>query len=140
MRIARHRRTTITGINMTPMIDIVFLLIIFFMTVSWIAQAQEMNMNLPVVDRGGKPFEPVRITINLDAAGQLYVNGAQVSMDELVGGIRQELDQVGQDPTRLLLLLRCDRSCPGRHVNELIRQLELLEIRQVRVSVVAEQF
>jgi biopolymer transport protein ExbD len=34
MRLTKHRRVTRADMNMTPMIDIVFLLIIFFMTVS----------------------------------------------------------------------------------------------------------
>ena len=128
-----------TGINLTPMIDIVFLLIVFFMTVSWITQTQELQVDLPEVARGGDPTVPVRITINLDDAGGLVVAGESRTLDELEAGIRQELDQVGRNPARLQILLRCDRNCPGASVNELIRTLEGLGIRQIRVSVVVSE-
>ncbi len=124
---------------MTPMIDIVFLLIIFFMTVSQISRSIDQPLQLPDVGAGGQPPETVDITINLDAGGQLMVVGQVRSLEQLVQALTRELRQVDNQPGRLRILVRCDRDCPGRHVNELLGRLEMLGIRQVRVSVQAQR-
>jgi biopolymer transport protein ExbD len=137
MKLARMHRPSTLGINMTPMIDVVFLLIIFFMTVSQISRSLDHPLELPDVGAGGESLETVNITINIDARGQLIVTEKLLAMEQLVLAMTQELHRVGNQPGRLKVLIRCDRDCPGRFVNDLIEQLELLDIRHVRVSIKA---
>ena len=86
---------------MTPMIDIVFLLIIFFMTVSQITKVVDLNVDLPAVSKGGEDTRQVTITINLDEGGRTYVAGRQVTGDDLTAcTISQIADHhVAQDHT-----------------------------------------
>ncbi len=137
MKLNRIKRSPTLGINMTPMIDIVFLLIIFFMTVSQISRTLDHPLALPDVGPGGQSLESVNITINIDAAGRYIVVGQQRSLEQLVVALTEELQRVDNRPARLRILIRCDRACPGRFVNELIGRLDLLGIRQVRVSIQA---
>ena len=120
---------------MTPMIDIVFLLIIFFMTVSQITQSLDEPVNLADVGPNGRPLETVSITINLNATGRKIIAGQNFTMDELTKATKKELARVGTRPDQLKVLIRCDRNCPGQHINELTQELGKLGISRVRLSV-----
>ncbi len=135
MKLSRHRRITRLGINMTPMIDIVFLLIIFFMTVSQITHSLEHPLNLPDIEQGGRSPETISITINLDDEGRLIIAGRQYSLAEALAATQRELERSRQRPARLNILIRGDRDCPGRFVNELVQGLNELGIYQIRLSV-----
>lgn len=135
MKLSRLKRKTAPGVNMTPMIDIVFLLIIFFMAVSQISRTVDWPVRLPDAGPGARTPEAVNITINLDEAGQTIVLGQTLTRRQLGAALDQELQRVGQQVDRLRILVRCDRDCPGQFVNELIRQLNGRGIRQVRVAV-----
>ena len=108
MRLSRIRQPAKIGMNMTPMIDIVFLLIIFFMTVSQITQTLDEPIDLAQVGPDGKPLETATLTINLDISGQLIVAGNQYTTSELSRAIRMELQRLNNDlrsfiPTVVLL-------------------------------------
>ena len=121
--------------NMTPMIDIVFLLIIFFMTVSQITQSLDEPINLPDVGPDGRPLETVSITINLDLDGNMIIAGQEYTLNELVNAVRKEIGRAGNSTEQLRTLIRCDRNCPGVHVNKLTQELGKLGISRVRLSV-----
>ena len=53
-------------------------------------------------------------------------------LDQAVG---RELQRVGNQSERIRILVRCDRACPGKFVNQLIQRLSRQGIRQVRVAV-----
>lgn len=135
MRLSRVRRSSGIGMNMTPMIDIVFLLIIFFMTVSQITQSLDHPIDLPDVGDGGQKLETVSITVNVDDEGQMIVAGDTWQMPKLINAIKKELQRVQNQPSRMRILVRCDRNCPGKAINELNKQLTALGINRIRVSV-----
>jgi biopolymer transport protein ExbD len=139
MKLARHRRTTFSGFNMTPMIDIVFLLIIFFMTVSQISRTTGRVVELPRVGAGGKPLETISITLTIDEKGNYLAGDRTMGIDEVIRGVSAEFDRVERRPENLRILVRCDRNAPGSHFNELSRRLDALGIRQVSVSIQLER-
>ena len=123
------------GINMTPMIDIVFLLIIFFMTVSQITRTIDHPLDLPSVKAGGEAHESISITYNMDAEGQLIIAGQPYSLAEAIEATRREFERVDRQPSRLKILLRGDQNCPGKFVNDLIGRLNNIGISQIRLSI-----
>ena len=73
------------GINLTPMIDIVFLLLIFFMVGTRFTEMErEFKIQLPSVSEA-QPLTslPDEITINVSSDGQLQVDGAVMTLQEL---------------------------------------------------------
>ena len=86
MRAPQYKPVRRYGINMTPMIDVVFLLIIFFLVSSHLAkQESQIELNLPVAQSGDDdiPRDVPRITVNVKPDGQLLVRGAVVERDQL---------------------------------------------------------
>lgn len=74
-----------TGIDLTPVIDIVFLLLIFFLVATTFAQQErEMEIALPRTAHSGPISAALReIIINVAADGRLVVSGAQIAEEPL---------------------------------------------------------
>jgi biopolymer transport protein ExbD len=78
----------ISGINVTPLVDIVLvLLIIFMVTATYIVRAQ-IEVDLPRAAHGGEATGTI-LTVILTRDGQTYLDGVQRSEDELVARTRE---------------------------------------------------
>ncbi|MCA9202913.1 MAG: biopolymer transporter ExbD, partial [Planctomycetales bacterium] len=116
MRVPTQLRSGDFGFNMTPMIDVVFLLIIFFLVSSHLAkQEAQMQLPLPVADSGEEAAEDTlpRVTVNVMSDGGLMVSGRRVEANELLARLQQRLAEVGQD---LEVRIRGDRQVDYQHV------------------------
>lgn len=138
MRLSKRRRSTFTGMNMTPMIDIVFLLIIFFMTVSQVSKINRENIELPKL-QGAEDQKPTVLTINVTRQGRIVVGGNTLSAPGLAAMIVNQLDQIGNDPTRLTVVLRADERGDCRVVNQIVTALAKLQVNRVRLAVEVPQ-
>jgi biopolymer transport protein ExbD len=71
--------------DMTPMIDTVFNLLIFFLVAGSLQQAErEMKIALPLASSAGPISAALReIVVNVDAEGRIIVTGRQISADDL---------------------------------------------------------
>jgi len=135
MRLARSRPNSSIAFNMTPMIDIVFLLIIFFMTVSQITRTVDIPLELPRVAEGSSRSQPSAITINLNAKGEIIVAGKRMSIQNVIAAIKKTLEQQNNDPNQIKIQLRCDRKCESRFVNRLVERLAALGFTHIRTAV-----
>ncbi len=127
MRFFRVRRRGFAVFDMTPMIDVVLQLIIFFMYTSQLAQLTRTEVDMPE-EPGDEQTErrKATITIDIDAQGTLLVDGAQVTLDDIDRLARLELQRAGGDPSQISVLIRADRSITASHVNAVgIRLAEL---------------
>ena len=135
MKLSKHRLASTVGFNMTPMIDIVFLLIIFFMTVSQITRVTDHPMALPRVTEGDQAPKTATVTINLNESGEIIIAGNRLSLADTLSAMRSQLKKFDNDPSRIIVQMRSDRNCECRHVDELLLGLEDLGFRQVRSAV-----
>ncbi len=124
---------------MTPMIDIVFLLIIFFMTVSQITRVVAHPVELPTVADGGTPSDPIAMTVNIDQTGTLIVAEKQYELPEFLVFVGQQLAEVNNDPGLLNVRIRCDKRCPSKYPNQIMTELTQLNVTQVRIAVRGER-
>ncbi len=117
------------GFQMTPMIDVVFLLLCFFVTSQIFAQWEaEIDITLPTARTSEMPQRlPGEIIINIRAAGDVVVNGRTLDGGEL-GGMLGRLAQLfpGQP-----VLIRADKATAYEHVInvlDLCRQADIWNI------------
>jgi biopolymer transport protein ExbD len=112
MRLSKHRRKTVAAMDMTPMIDITFQLMIFFMTCTQISHVnKEREVELPELKPKGttEQKENVTLIINVNQAGEIKISGRTFTVPELVAAIGEELVKVESEPTRIHVVLRADR-------------------------------
>ena len=139
----RKRRAADVGFNMTPMIDVVFLLIIFFMLVSNFASAENVPMELP------KPFKSQAKQVKL--RDRVIVN-CQMGEVDLSEGVRyrvgpnppEGLEQIAvrlakakaaaaDEGRELIVVIRADRRLPFADVRAAMQIVSDNEIRQMRL-------
>ncbi len=134
MRLSKHRRATIAEMDMTPMIDIVLLLIIFFMTVTQVSELNRERLELPRL-AGSEDQKQTTMTINVDAAGQVLVSGHAMSVAQLLTLVSAELAKLGDDPQRMTVVLRADQRGDCRTVNQIVSALGQMQISRLRIAV-----
>jgi len=137
MKLTKTKRDHSVSFQITPMIDIVFLLIIFFMTVSQITRVIDQPLPLPVVPTAVVADSPATATINIDRRGQIFVGGKKLTLENSMQILENKLSQLEPDTNRLRIEVRCDRRCPSQYVNRIIERLSALGIESVRISVSA---
>ena len=111
MRLSKRRRPTKVAMNMTPMIDVTFLLLIFFMTVSQVSKLNREQLELPR-QQGTEEQKPSIMTVNINQAGQLIVGGTGYHLSELISLLGDEISRLGDDPSRLTVVLRAIGAYP----------------------------
>lgn len=117
-------------VNLTPLIDVVFLLLIFFMVSTTFERDTEISLDLP--EATGEPLQTERlvIEISIDAEGNYYVNQQELintQMNTLKRGIQQALGE-GERPQ---VILSADRNTPHQAVitaMDAARQLGLVNL------------
>ena len=123
-------------VDITPMIDVVFLLIIFFMTTAQVAQLTRTEIDLPQ-ERGEQKAVPdeAGLVINITDGGELIVAGRTVDLPQLEDIVRGELQRHADRPAHeLKLLLRADRSAPALHLNRVVTMLEAQGVGAARLA------
>jgi len=127
-------------LDMTPMIDVVFNLLIFFMVVTDLTHKDLADLTLPLASQAveDKADDPDgRIILNVDKFGQIHFHGQTVNLDELKAALKNEkaaYDQKmknqgksgledlpgGVKASKLFVLLRADKDTPWQHVQWLM--------------------
>jgi biopolymer transport protein ExbD len=125
------------GINLTPMIDVVFQLIIFFLVSSHLAkQEAQMVLPLPVAETGEKPADSLtkRLTLNVLADGSLVLAGRQVSRQELTARLAAAAQQE-QVQSGLEIRVRGDRDVAYQHIEPVLIACARAGVWDVKFSV-----
>ena len=96
------------SIEMAPMIDMVFLLLIFFLVAtSFHQEEREMQIALPVAQSAGPISVALReLVINIDGQGRIIVSGREISSGDLHGIV---VDALAANPEQKVTI-RGDRS------------------------------
>ncbi|WP_198262910.1 ExbD/TolR family protein [sulfur-oxidizing endosymbiont of Gigantopelta aegis] len=77
------RRRTSHIPNLTPLIDIVFLLLVFFMLTSHFVRDEVLNIDLPEAESGDALDKPQQIEVLITEAGEYSINSQIVSLEAL---------------------------------------------------------
>ena len=116
MRVPSNLSRREVGFNMTPMIDVVFLLIVFFLVSSHLAQQEvQTELDLPTARSGNRPGEdPMRrIVVNVlpevGPDGRFMVSGKRMRSADVARMIGFES---GQAQRQLEVRIRTDRTVP----------------------------
>lgn len=123
----------IPQLNMTPMIDCVFLLLIFFLVATRLEeQTPQIPLQLPeVVDRGALSPAPEKLVINVYRDGSITLDNRPVTLEELTA----QLTILRQHYPDLAVMVRGDGMGPYQYVAQALNACKQADIRQLNISV-----
>jgi len=124
------RRTSLeaesTELNLTPMIDCVFLLIIFFMVTTVFKEPHSLQVELPEA-RQAVIVEEKKLVASIDKSGQMEINRHRVTLAELHGVLSQQK----QETRSMTLIIRTDKETRHGPVLETMEIAKRLRIEKV---------
>jgi biopolymer transport protein ExbD len=104
-------------IEIIPMIDTIFFLLVFFMIASLaMTKMRGMPVQLPK-SSVAKAKPAVQVMVTITAAGRFYIDKKPVAFDEIYGEIAARL----RDDPQSVVVLNCDRR---QHVEQLVHVME----------------
>jgi len=120
-------------LNLTPMIDVVFLLIIFFMVATRFAEMErDIELQLPEVASAGMlDTAPKQRVVAVHEDGRLTLDRESVSSAELTARLaaaRRQYPQVG-------VVIRGDAGCPFQHVAAALAACKKANIAELGITV-----
>jgi biopolymer transport protein ExbD len=114
LKFRRQRREEV-GINLTPLIDVVFLLLIFFMVSTTFTRETQLNIDLPEAE--GTLAEPSQdqIEILIDEQGSYRVNG-QGLVDNRTRTLQAAIYKLSAGDTTLPMIITADAQAAHQYV------------------------
>ena len=133
------RRTSLTSlkqiseINMTPLMDLTFILLITFI-ITFPLIEQGISINLPK-GKASDMQDQVSRTISLNIRNELYLDDIPISQEELVAA----MTDVGASEPNTTVYVRADRKLPYGDVVEIMRILHDADITRMALVTAAEE-
>lgn len=137
MAIQLHKGRALGLLDLTPMIDMVFNLLIFFMVVSHFASAErDMKVELPTGSEA-MPLtaRPKEIFVNIDQRGRFFVRAREVTQRELGELLRAAAIN---NPANQTVVIRADKRAAWDFVATAMRLCNEAGIRDYSASLTEE--
>ena len=101
-----HTRSSLADINITPLVDVVLVLLVIFMITEPVLQSG-IQVNVPKT-RTVKEITEQRMVVTIDRNQNIYLNDQPINIHDLP----QALHKAGVDPTHQSIYLRSDERVP----------------------------
>lgn len=114
MRLQTRRRED-PDVNLTALIDVVFLLLIFFMVSTTFERETEISIELP--EASGQPIQTEKqlVEISIDAKGRYFVNKKEV-INTQIDTLKRAIQEAAGGQKKPQVILSADRNTPHQAV------------------------
>ena len=126
----RTTKQEIPDINITPLIDVVFLLLIFFMVSTTFQRDSELSIELPEASAKAEPIQDQSIEIAIDRQGRYYVNGQRL-VNTQASSLKEAILRAANSRESPPLIISADAETPHQAVVTVMdaaRQLGFLRL------------
>ncbi len=111
----RPQKNAELELNLTPMIDVVFLLLIFFMVTTTFDENTELTIELPEVQAAQEKQESSEILLSISNNGTYYINQQQLSGNN-INDLSEAILETAKEKRALKLLINADANTPHQSV------------------------
>ena len=77
-----------TEINLSPMIDCIFILLIFFIVTTVFVEEQGIAVNKPDASAASAAEDKLKIVLEIDAQNKIFVDGTEVNLADVAGRVK----------------------------------------------------
>jgi len=126
----RPRREEEVDVNLTPLIDVVFLLLIFFMVSTTFIRESEIELTLPEASVEAREEAVDKIEIAIDKDGRFFVNGNALINTQLAT-IRQALNEAKSDGGDPIVIISADATATHQSVVTVMDAARLVGLTRI---------
>lgn len=125
-----NRRRRRSEINIVPLIDVLTILVFFFLVTMQYRDLTALNLVLPRIETAGTSERARFLTIGIDASGNYSLDGQTINRDDLPG-LLLPLREVGRD---VAVLIMADENTPIREITHVMDQSRLAGLENIRLQ------
>ena len=128
---ARRSRATDDGsaVDVTPLLDIVFIMLIFFIVTSTFVKEPGVEVERPeAVTATDRKFASILVAISAD--NKIWVNKDEIQLDE----VRFAVEQLRRENPKGTAVVQADRGSESRYLVEVLKQIQAAGVADVAVS------
>jgi len=110
-----HKGRALTSLSLTPLIDVVFLLLIFFLVATKFAEEdRQLDVQLPTANEA-RPLtqQPQQLHVGVTEDGHFFVEGRRLTFQELDETMARAVEN---NPVSQAVVIRADERVDLRHV------------------------
>ena len=116
----RARKRPLSEINVTPLVDVMLVLLIIFM-ISAPLLTVGVPVELPQTDAGAVDTDNEPVTVSIDKDGTIFIDKAEVSYEALLDGVAGAAGK--DDPSKKPVFVRADGRAPYQAVARVMARL-----------------
>lgn len=128
-RYSRSHHTTLSEINITPLLDLAFVLLVIFV-ITTTPLVHDVNLALPEASTRPKDQPRKPNYVSVDGSGRLFLNMRPVDLDSLLADL---VDLRTQDQD-LSVIVRGDGAIPFQKVQEVLETLQRANVFKVNLA------
>jgi len=126
----RERKKTDYLVDITPLVDVVFLMLIFFMVSTSFKVASTLKLELPASQSKAQQTEQQEVVVSVDRSGQLFVQDEPVEDADL----RRRILNVSKGDPNMRVVLRADADARHRRVVYILDTIRALGMGKVGIA------
>ena len=138
MRIRDDRAGDEPEINLVPLIDVILVLIIFFVITTTFDARSTLQLQLPSATAEPASDQTRSLSVLIDAEGRYFVGDQEVLRTD-IDALKQTLNAVGGSDRKRPVLLRADARTPHQAVVTALDALGQLGFRRISIATAPEQ-
>lgn len=118
---------------MTPLVDIVFLLLIFFMVSTTFSKESRLQLNLPQADANAVLVDEAQLEIIVPVSGHYIVNNLALVNDQ-VGTLKMAMEKILKDNSQLPVIIMADAAATHERVVRVLDVAGQVGLHNIRIS------
>jgi biopolymer transport protein ExbD len=134
MRRRRHREDEEADINMTPMLDIVFIMLIFFIVTASFVKETGLDINRPAAASASSK-ENASILIALSDSGQVWIDRRQVD----VRAVRANIERMRAENPQAGVVIQADKNSKNGLLVDVMDAAEQAGVENISLAADVEE-
>jgi biopolymer transport protein ExbD len=133
----RQKKQEIT-VNLTPLIDVVFLLLIFFMVSTSFTRETQIKLDLPKADVEALKTEQQSLEISIDKEGRFFVNGKGL-VNASIETLKRAIEPILNENKDVSVVISADANTPYQSVVTAMDATSQLGVTNLKMATQREQ-
>ena len=112
----RPKRRNMPRVDVIPLIDVLMVLILFFLTSMQFQDLRALNVKLPKIDSAGSNKITNQLVVSVSKEGEYFLNGNEDNLEK-IGEVMKSSASLPQKPAVLVV---ADENVPLKHVTKVV--------------------